>query len=65
MRLVDGALAITYEQALRFLADHLAGDVYYRIDEAGHNLRRARAQLRLLEQLLAAENDLRRIVATI
>lgn len=65
MRLVDGALAITYEQSLRFLTDHLAGDVYYRIDEAGHNLRRARAQLHLLEQLLVSENDLRRIVGTI
>ncbi len=65
MRLVEGAIVITYEQALRFLADHFAGDVYYRIDEAGHNLRRARAQLHLLEQLLISENDLRRIVAAI
>ncbi len=60
--LVDGALVITYEQALRFLTDYLAGDVYYRTDVPGHNLRRARTQLRLLEQLLAAENDLQRIV---
>ncbi len=60
--LVDGALVITYEQTLRFLTDHLTGDVYYRTDVPGHNLRRARAQLRLLEQLLATENDLRQIV---
>jgi len=58
--LVTGAIVITYEQALRFLADHLAGDTYYPVDEPGHNLRRARAQLRLLEELLAAEDDLRR-----
>ena len=61
--LVDGALVITCEQAVRFLCDYLAGDTYYRISEAGHNLRRARAQLRLLEELLAAENDLRRVVS--
>jgi Ser/Thr protein kinase RdoA (MazF antagonist) len=42
-----GAL-VTYEQALRFLADWLAGDVYYRTSRAGQNLDRARNQLRLL-----------------
>jgi hypothetical protein len=61
--LVDGVLAIVYEQALRFLADHLAGDVYYRVADPEHNLRRARAQAKLLEELLAAEDDLRLVVA--
>ena len=60
--LVDGALVITYEQALRFLTDYLMGDTYYRIDHTEHNLQRARAQLSLLEKLLAAENDLRKII---
>jgi hypothetical protein len=62
-RLVDGALVITYEQALRFLTDFLAGDTYYPVADPEHNLRRALAQLRLLEQLLAAEEDLRQIVS--
>jgi hypothetical protein len=62
-RLVDGALTITYEQAMRFLADFLAGDTYYPVVDSEHNLRRARAQLRLLEELLAVEEDLRCIVA--
>jgi hypothetical protein len=62
-RLVDGALVITYEQALRFLADYLAGDRYYPVADGEHNLRRARAQLRLLEQLLALEHDLRLILS--
>ncbi len=44
---VAGAIS-TYEQALRFLADWLAGDVYFRVSRPGHNLDRARAQLRLL-----------------
>jgi Ser/Thr protein kinase RdoA (MazF antagonist) len=42
------------EAAARFLTDHLEGDVYFRVDGPGHNLRRARNQIRLLELLLAA-----------
>ncbi|HEX2118028.1 MAG TPA: phosphotransferase [Acidimicrobiales bacterium] len=41
------------ESAARFLTDHLQGDVYFRIEGPGHNLRRARNQLRVLELLLA------------
>ena len=62
-QLVDGALVITFEQALRFVTDYLVGDAYYPIDDDEHNLRRARAQLRLLDALLAHEDDLRSIVA--
>ena len=39
---------VTYEQAVRFLTDWIAGDVYYRITRPTHNLDRARAQFRLL-----------------
>ena len=35
---------------LRFLTDHLVGDVYFRVSEAGQNLQRARAQFALMEQ---------------
>ena len=42
------------EAAARFLTDYLQGDVYFRVDGPGHNLRRARNQLRVLELLLAA-----------
>lgn len=47
---VAGAL-VTYEQALRFLTDWLAGDRYYRTTRPGQNLERARAQLRLTSSL--------------
>ena len=40
------------ESAARFLTDHLSGDVYFAIEGRGHNLRRARNQLRILELLL-------------
>ncbi len=61
--LFDGALVITFEQALRFLTDYLVGDAYYPIDDDEHNLRRTRAQLKLLDELLAHDDDLRSIVA--
>ena len=41
------------ESAARYLTDHLRGDVYFRVDGPGHNLRRARNQIRILELLLA------------
>ena len=42
---------VTYEQALRFLTDWIAGDVYYRTTRPGQNLDRARAQLSLLASM--------------
>ncbi|HUL75775.1 MAG TPA: phosphotransferase, partial [Vicinamibacteria bacterium] len=61
--LVTGAEVIVYEQAIRFLADHLDGDRYYRTTRPGHNLDRARTQVRLLEGLEKAGPDLRLIVS--
>jgi len=42
---------ITYELGIRFLADHLRGDTYFRTGAPGHNLHRARVQFRLLERM--------------
>jgi Ser/Thr protein kinase RdoA (MazF antagonist) len=53
--LLLGALWITGEQALRFLTDWLAGDVYYKIRFLEHNLVRTRNQLALLEELRKVE----------
>jgi len=47
---VAGAV-VTFEQAVRFLTDWIAGDVYYRISRPTQNLDRARAQLRLLASM--------------
>ena len=44
---------LALENALRFLADHLAGDVYFRIERAGQNLDRHRAQRRVSACLLS------------
>jgi hypothetical protein len=46
-----GARWIITEQALRFLTDYVAGDVYYKVKDGEHNLRRSRNQLALLAAL--------------
>lgn len=45
--LMLGAVWMAGEQALRFLTDWLAGDVYYKIKFPEHNLLRCRNQIRL------------------
>lgn len=49
--LMLGARTIVFEQAVRFLADFLEGDVYYQTTFPAHNLVRARTQIRLFSQL--------------
>jgi hypothetical protein len=44
---------ITFELGLRFLADYLRGDTYFRTGYPGHNLHRGRVQFKLLESLEA------------
>ena len=45
------ARLVTYTIGLRFLADHLAGDVYFKVHRQGHNLDRARVQFRMVEKM--------------
>lgn len=52
---------ISYELGLRFLADHLAGDRYFKVHRPGHNLDRARCQFRLADELARRESDLARL----
>jgi hypothetical protein len=46
---------------LRFLTDHLAGDVYYKIERPSHNLDRCRSQIALIRSMDAARDDIDRI----
>ncbi len=57
-----GALTITLEQAVRFLGDYLAGDVYYRIHYPLHNWHRARCQLTLAKRMLERFETMEAIV---
>ena len=49
--LLLGGAWITGEQALRFLTDWLAGDIYYKIQYPSHNLVRTRNQLAVFSGL--------------
>lgn len=60
--LVDGALGIVLEQAVRFLTDFLKADIYYPIEYETHNLVRASNQIALLEDLTARRDELQRCV---
>jgi len=42
---------ITLETAIRFLTDHLEGDVYFRIHRPDHNLDRCRTQIALVKSI--------------
>ena len=60
-----GALSITLELATRFLKDHLDGDLYFKIAYPGHNLVRARAQMKLAADMQAKLPEMNRIVAEV
>ncbi|MBN2593712.1 MAG: aminoglycoside phosphotransferase family protein [Sedimentisphaerales bacterium] len=46
---------ITFEQMIRFGADHLAGDIYYKIHREGHNLDRCRTQMKMVQSIITQE----------
>lgn len=47
-----GPAYMTLVMATRFLTDHLAGDVYFKVHRIHHNLDRCRTQIALAEELL-------------
>jgi Ser/Thr protein kinase RdoA (MazF antagonist) len=46
---------ITFELGIRFLADYLRGDTYFKIDYPDHNLHRSRVQFKLLQSIEDAD----------
>lgn len=55
-----GGMVITFETGLRFLADHLNGDTYFKIHREGHNLDRARTQFRLVAEMERVRGEMDR-----
>jgi Ser/Thr protein kinase RdoA (MazF antagonist) len=53
---------ISLEIGIRFLTDHLEGDVYFKIKRPGHNLDRCRTQLALAASIESQEEEMRRFV---
>ena len=60
--LVTGAILMTYECGMRFLADHLEGDVYFHTKRENHNLDRARTQFKLVSDMEKLYDELQKIV---
>lgn len=58
-----GAKIMTLELAVRFLADYLDGDRYFKTDYPEHNLIRARAQMKLVADMESKWDEMQRIVA--
>ncbi len=60
--LFTGVLTIAFELGLRFLADHLQGDVYFKVAEHGANLRRAMVQFALADDIALQEDQIRSLI---
>jgi hypothetical protein len=63
--LVFAGKLITYEQLIRFLTDYLAGDTYYKVQRQGHNLDRSRTQMKLVQSIMAQEEEMNAIVQSV
>lgn len=59
--LVTAGKVITFEQGVRFLADFLSGDTYYKTCRPSHNLDRCRTQFALLESIIQHEDPMERL----
>lgn len=57
-----GAKIVTLETGIRFLTDYLEGDHYFKTDYPGHNLVRARAQLKLVKDMESKWAQMQEIV---
>ena len=62
--LVFCAKLITFEIGIRFLADHLAGDRYFKVHRPGHSADRARVQFKMVESFERNDSAMRQVVAT-
>jgi hypothetical protein len=60
--LVFCAGLITFEIGIRFLADHLAGDRYFKVHRPGHSADRARVQFKMVDSFERNEAAMRKVV---
>lgn len=60
--LFDSVRILTLELVVRFFADYLAGDVYFKTNYDTQNLNRAAVQMKLCESIEDREADIRRIL---
>ncbi len=60
-----GAKLMTLECGMRFLADHLNGDKYFKVHRENHNLDRARTQFTLVRRMEEKWDEMQRIISEI
>ena len=60
-----GAKLMTLECGMRFLADHLNGDKYFKVHRENHNLDRARTQFTLVRHMEKQWAEIEKIIADI
>jgi Ser/Thr protein kinase RdoA (MazF antagonist) len=60
--LYDAMRLIAFELGLRFFADYLAGNVYFKVRHSDHNLARALVQFKLAESIEAQSTKLRLLI---
>ena len=53
---------ITFTIGIRFLADYLRGDAYFRVHRPDHNLDRARTQFKLVQSISSQQDRLQKFV---
>lgn len=61
--LPHAAALFPYMQAVRFLADYINGDTYFKTAYEKHNLVRARAQMKMLESVEGKMEEMARFIA--
>ncbi len=61
--LYDAIRLIAFELGLRFFADFLAGDIYFKTLYEGQNLNRAKVQFKLCESIETRESQIRTLLA--
>ena len=57
-----GAIMMTFECGMRFLADYLNGDTYFRVHRPSHNLDRCRNQFKLVSDMESRLDEMKAIV---
>ena len=62
LSLAEGAWMMTFECGIRFLADHLNGDVYFKIHRENHNLDRARTQFALAREIERRKPEMEKLL---
>lgn len=58
----DAIWLITFELGLRFFSDHLAGDVYFKIQRPNQNLKRALVQFQLAKSVQTQEKLIKTVI---